>query len=675
MVVPGTETDPDTRMAKTIRPEIQALRGIAALLVAVYHIWFGRVSGGVDVFFVISGFLVTHSLANRWALDGAVRPAAFLRGLYARLAPAALLVIAMTVAGCVLFLPQADWPFNINEAVSATFFVNNWHLALNAVDYLNRTSDPRPFQHFWALSVQWQFYLLWAVLFWALGRIAGSSFPRMLNATIAALFIVSFGVSVLHTAFDQPFAYFSTATRVWEFSAGALLALHRPHFRLAVPLRLGLGWAGLALIVACGTILPVSTSFPGYAAVVPVCAALLIVQFGSEPHPASVRRLLTWRPLVAFGNLSYPFYLWHWPLFALWLAYSLETRATAAEGLVILATALVLSAATRSLLQGDWSGAKWLQTGRAAAALACATLVACIAWRTEVAVAKSSQWAAPQPSIQTHPGALAIGRQVAPRPLFPGSFRVRGEFPAAYADGCNQTTTGVAVIACTYGDPQGRLTIAAIGNSHITHWLPALDLVAKEHGWKVVLITKDDCQLHVEPTRSNDEAARSCDEWNRDLPRTVRLLRPDYLFVAATRHLGEAEFLPADYLDAWRRLEPRMARIIAVRSTPRFPFDVPDCIDLYGADSPKCRAPRDVALGHMAGNPAYEVTRMGARYLDLTHYFCDERECFPAVGNIVIYRDHDHLTSSYMRTMKLPLAAALQTVIDSQSSSAPAPRA
>lgn len=662
-------------MATTIRPEIQALRGIAALLVAVYHIWLGRVSGGVDVFFVVSGFLITHSLVNRWTRDGAVRPVDFLRDLYARLAPAALLVIAATVVGCVLFLPQADSPFNINEAVSATFFVNNWHLALNAVDYLNRTSDPRPFQHFWALSVQWQFYLLWAALFWVLSRFAAADSRKMLSVTIGALFVASFGISVLHTALDQPFAYFSTATRIWEFSAGALLALHRPHFPLAVPLRLGLGWAGLALIVACGTILPVSTSFPGYAALVPVCAALLILQFGSEPHPASVSRLLTWRPLVAFGNISYPFYLWHWPLLVLWLTYSLESHASLPEGLVILAAALLLSIATRSLLRGDWSGAMRLQTVRVGAVLTCATLVACIAWRTEVAVAKSTQLSAPLPAIQTHPGALAIDRPVAPRPPFPGSFRVRSEFSAAYTDGCNQTTTGSAVIACIYGDPHGRLTIAAVGNSHITHWLPALDLVAKERGWRVVLITKDDCQLHVRPVQSNSEADQSCDRWNSDLPRTVRLLRPDYLFVAATRHLGDMEYFPSDYLAAWRRLEPRMTRIIAVRSTPRFPFDVPNCIDLHGADSPKCRAPRAVALGHSVGDPASEVARTGARYLDLTRYFCDERECFPTAGNIVIYRDHDHLTSSYMRTMQFPLAAALQSVMDSRLSAVPAPAA
>lgn len=658
-------------MTTTFRPEIQGLRGVAALLVAVYHIWFGRVSGGVDVFFVVSGFLITHSLLNRCARDGRVRPASFLWDLYARLGPPALLVVALTSVGSVLLLPQADWPFNINEALSAAFFVNNWHLAFNAVDYLNRSSDPRPFQHFWALSVQWQFYFLWAAMFVLVHRFGTARYRDALALSMGALFIVSFCFSVYQTANNQPFAYFSTATRVWEFAAGGLLALFQPQARPATSTGVALGWTGLAAILACGALLPVSSSFPGYAALVPVVSAVLILSHGSSEHPASVRRLLSWRPFVAFGRISYLFYLWHWPLVVLWLSYTLEARASFGDGLAILGAALLLSVATHALIHATWNKSWRPLSGPVAAGLTGVTLVICLFWRAEVSEAKLLQMAVPMPPTTTHPGALAVGGEVVRYPLFPGTFRIRSEYPAANTDGCDQTTIGAEVITCVYGDAHGRLTIAAVGNSHVTHWLPALDLAGAERGWRIVLITKDDCHIHPWAAEAPDEAAQSCNEWNEKLQKVVRKLSPDFLFTIATRRQGDEEVFPSDFQEAWPHLVPEMSRIIAVRATPHFPFDVPDCVDLHGENSSKCKVSRAIALGETTFDPRAAVERAGARYLDLTQYFCGELECFPTAGNVVIYRDHDHLTPGYVRTMKDALGNELQSAMDRASPERP----
>jgi len=645
------------------RPEIQGLRGLAALLVAIYHIWFARVSGGVDVFFVVSGFLITHSLLNRLEADGRVRPVHFLWDLFCRLGPPAMLVIAATSIGSRLFLPHADWPFNIGEAVSAASFVNNWHLAFSAVDYLNRTGDPRPFQHFWALSVQWQFYLLWSVLLLLVHRFAADRFKKVLAASIVVLLVVSFLVAIVQTAHNQPFAYFNTAARIWEFAAGALLAMYRPGERPLTGARMSLGWLGLGAIMACGAVLPVSTSFPGFAALVPVVGAMLVLTHGTAEHPASVRRLLASAPLQAMGTVSYYFYLWHWPIVVLWLSYSLQPRASFAVGLGIMLIALLLSAATQVLMRALHRLPSAAAPGYAAFATAAAALVFCVVWRAEVQQAKSVQMAMPMPPAATHPGAVAAGRQVARQPVFPGAFRVRNEFPSAYKEGCSQDTLGAEVIVCAYGDVAARFTVAAIGNSHITDWLPALDLVGRERGWRILLITKNDCRLHVRPSGLPDDAARSCDLWNERLPQVVHRLEPDFLFVAATVRQDGREVFPGEYPDAWRRLVADPSRVVAMRGTPRFPFDIPDCIDLHGADSPRCRSPRSSALGPTDAGLRADVERTGAAFLDLTRYFCDAVECFPVAGNIVIYRDHDHLTPAYVATMKAPLSESLRALM------------
>lgn len=648
------------------RPEIQGLRAVAALLVAIYHVWFGRVSGGVDVFFVVSGFLITHSLLNQRERMGRPMPLRFLWDLYSRLGPPAMLVIAATALGAALFLPHTDWPFNINEALTATFFVNNWHLAFNAIDYLDRGADPRPFQHIWALSAQWQFYFLWAGLFVVVHAFAPSRFRTVLRWTVVAAFVASFAHSVYMTAHNQSFAYFSSATRVWEFAAGALLALQGRKAEFGSWAGVALGWVGLAAIIACGALLPVASSFPGYAALVPVVAALLILRFGSSQHPASVRRLLSSRPLVAFGAISYPFYLWHWPLLVLWLSYTVEAHAGLIDGAAILAAALVLSILTHRLMQARPGVFVRPSAGGISVALVGVTLFFCLGWRAESLAAKSVQLAEPTPPTTTHPGALAVGRRVAPQPVFPGPFRVKYDYSAAHRDNCTQTTLGADVIHCEYGDLHGKLTIAMIGNSHVTHWLPALDAAGKERGWKVVLITKNDCRLRERSDHADDDAVRSCDEWNERLPQVVHDIAPDYLFTLATVRVNGAEVVPLDMPAAWARLMPDLSRVIAVRGTPRFAFDVATCVDLHGPDSSKCTSPRSLALADNGTDVRAQVASTGARYADLTSYFCDAQRCFPVAGNVLIYRDHSHLTAAYVGTMKDALAEVVQSAMTQQ---------
>lgn len=667
LLVPCASAISPTCRQVTFRPEIQGLRAVAALLVATFHIWFGKVSGGVDVFFVVTGFLITHSLLNRSAREGGVKASEFLWDLYSRLAPAALLVVALTAIGAALFLPHTDWPFNINEALSAAFFFNNWHLAVSAVDYLDRSGDPRPFQHFWAISVQWQFYLAAAGLFFVLERAGKLRSRGALVVSLATVFITSFAYSVYQTQHDQPFAYFNTATRAWEFAAGGLLALSRPKARPATTIGLALGWLGLAGIIGCGALLPVASSFPGYAALVPVVSALLILTYGSIAHPASVARLLSWRPLVAFGRISYPFYLCHWPLLVLWLSYSVETEAGFGVGLAILLAALLLSMAlhalVRALTHPEPKRMLRPRSGAVAAALTGITLAFCLGWRAESQAAMSLQLAEPVPPTSTHPGALAVGRSVAPQPLYPGPFRVKNDYGPAHKSGCTQTTFGTDVIACVYGDERSDLTIAVVGNSHVTHWLPALDAAGKERGWRIVLLTKNDCRLHSQPDRGTDDAVRTCNEWNEKLPGVLRKFAPGYLFTGATRREGSLEVFPADYPQAWARLMPDASRIIAIRGTPRFPFDVAACVDLHGVSSPKCEMSRPSALGESDIDLRAQVQRSDANYVDLTRYFCDERRCFPAAGNVLIYRDHNHLTPAYSQTMKDALADELQAAM------------
>ncbi|GAB3996059.1 hypothetical protein GCM10029992_15000 [Glycomyces albus] len=281
------------------RPEIQGLRAVAVLLVAVYHIWFGRVSGGVDVFLLLTGFFITGSLLREIERHGRVRPVGFLARISRRLIPTAAVVLIGILAASYLWLPPSRWSAVLSETVASALYYENWALADNAVDYLVRDQAASPLQHFWSLSIQGQFYPIWLALLAALAvaaRWMRERPHRLVFAACASVFAVSLTYSIMKTATDQAWAYFDTGARLWEFALGGMLAILIDRLRPGRGLRLVMGWAGLAALLSCGALLQVSTSFPGYVALWPVGAAVLVIAAGTSGHRLGADRLLSLRP-------------------------------------------------------------------------------------------------------------------------------------------------------------------------------------------------------------------------------------------------------------------------------------------------------------------------------------------------------------------------------------------
>src|SRR5882757_2351370 len=266
------------------RPEIEGLRAVAAILVAVFHIWLGRVSGGVDVFFVVSGFLITTALLGHIDRFQKVDFALFWGRLIKRLIPVAYVVLCAVVLASMFLMPKSHWKDTIEQVAAAALYLENWTLAYRSVDYLARHSAVSPVQHFWALSVQGQFYIVWPMLIAAVALAARRgkvAFRSLLSGVLVAIFAASLAFSVYVTAKNQPFAYFNTLARVWEFSLGALLAIAIPQLRISAALRILMGWVGLLAILSCGILLQVSRVFPGYAALWPTLAAISIIVAGT----------------------------------------------------------------------------------------------------------------------------------------------------------------------------------------------------------------------------------------------------------------------------------------------------------------------------------------------------------------------------------------------------------
>lgn len=648
------------------RYDIEGLRAVAALLVAVYHIWLGRVSGGVDVFFVIAGFLVTATLLRQLERTGRVRPGLFLGRLLVRLLPNAMVVLAAVLAATLVLLPVTRRADVLREIAASALYVENWQLISASVDYLARDRGDSPVQHFWAMSIQGQFYLIWLALALVAVRLgAAGSARRRFALLVAAVTAGSFVWSATHTYLDQPVAYFHTATRAWEFGTGALVALGV----LAVPrLRPGverlLGWVGLLLVTATGLLLPVASVFPGVAALVPVLGAVLILLSGS-PVAGSAARVLSVRPLVSLGGVAYAIYLWHWPLLVFTLHVRGVDRAGLLDGLLVLATSVVLAYASTHLVERPVRNLRWDRRGEWFAPVTGATAALLLVGVTGTVSATTvprmpvgnevrlSHWADPASSADfRHPPS--------DNP-YPGFVAASQDEPPMGRDGCHQGLRGAEVIRCVYGDPDAARTMVLVGGSHSVHWQPALHEIGRQTGWRVETMTKSGCRQGlslVGPEHALYADApinASCRAWNEEMLAILLSERPDLVVGNTTTVDGGIEVLPPYYREFWRELAGADIAMLGIRGTPRASTNRVDCIAEHGPAAPECQLLRAATLAE--SNPADELDRElpGLEVVDVNEWLCDDVTCPPVIEDTIVYHDAHHLSATFSRALAQPL--------------------
>lgn len=649
------------------RPDIQGLRAVAALLVCAYHLWFGRVSGGVDVFFVVSGFLITGMLLRQVDRQGRVDFAGFWARLLKRLLPAAITVILFTSLASYLLLPKVEWKGAIKEAAAAAIYLENWLLAFDAVDYLARETPPSPFQHFWALSTQGQIYLLWpclvAMVVWLSARLR-RDVRATLMTVLAGVFGLSLAYSVYATRMNQAFAYFDTGARLWEFALGSLLAVPRMAWRPQGVAAVVAGWAGLLAVVSCGLLFQVSTVFPGYAALWPTLGALLILLAGSGNNSVwGVGTLLRTRPLQFLGSISYALYLWHWPLLILVYAYSGTREVSLVQGLAILAVSLLLAWSTTRFLERpvrrDWfPGPGPVRAFAFGAGCVTTTALVLAVWAGYTLRLQALEAdAGIRVGSADYPGARALmpgfkADGAVPLPPLPGPFRIKSDLPASYSDASHQQLLNDQVRVGEYGKRDGRYVIALVGGSHSAQWLPALQAVAERQDLRILSMTKSGCWFSDEAKSDQvlEGAGESCGRWNRNLLKELERIRPDAVFTTLTRAAG-TETVPSKYVEKWWQMQALGIDVIAIRDTPWHAADPALCVDVFGPANRRCQLPRQQSL--LPENPAADLAGLPARLrqIDLTGYLCDAERCPPVIGNVMVYRDSNHLSASYAKTL------------------------
>jgi peptidoglycan/LPS O-acetylase OafA/YrhL len=646
-------------------PEVQGLRAFAVLMVVTYHVWLGRVSGGVDVFLLISAFLMTLSFVRKQESGKPFRLISHWLHLLKRLLPAAVVVILGVLVGTWAILPQGRWPDVLDQAWASLLYRQNWLLADSAIDYYAQDHESAsPLQHFWSLSIQGQVFVLWPLVFAAaaiLHRMIRRriSYRLLLAVAFGAIFAVSLVFSVNQTATNQAYAYFDTRSRLWEFALGSLLALALPYLKPGRIVRIVLGWAGLAGMISCGLLLTVESSFPGFAALWPTLSAAAMIVASQGGSRFGVDRLLGWKPLVSLGNNSYALYLWHWPILVFLLTQLDISTPSLGQGLAVLSVSVGLAVLTTRFVEAPLRRWNWPErkAWRTAVVVAvCGTLLAIPVslWQTQLTAADAA--AAAQPRDLT-PGAAALAPANAGKPtpaatVIPAPVAMKDEW--ANLDGpCtgSNVPNNPLLSSCRESTPPDVVTkrIVVLGDSHAQQYMAALYPIAKQHGWEVVTLLLGNCRFG---DQSPDRVA-ACNAFNKASSEYVMQHHPDAVFTVASLTHKEAPFeteVPG-YLDGIKPFTDAGIDVVGIRDNPRFTINMPECVQKKGASAPECNPPLEKSLAASSPLDDYKGKVSRLYLMDMSDFICAAGICPAVVGNVYVYKDDNHLTKTYVESM------------------------
>ncbi len=669
------------------RPDIEGLRAVAIGAVLLYHAGVPWASGGfigVDVFFVISGFLITGLLVREWTSDGRISLTVFYARRFRRLLPAALLTIVVTTLAAWLVLSSLRFPSVAGDAASAALYVSNVRFASGAVEYLAAEAAPSPILHFWSLSVEEQYYLFWPLIVLLSLRVLPR---RRLGILVAVMVAASFALSLLWTDVAAPWAFFSLPTRAWELGIGALIALGSLRLPRVLPGAVAgvAAWGGLVLIGVGVLVIGETTPYPGLAALLPVTGTALVIMAGesSQPWPSRLlaRRLPRW-----IGRISYSLYLWHWPLLVL-VPVALGVEASLGLNALLVLCAVGLAALSTELVEAPIRSGRALPLpprGSLVAAGVASLVVALGALGAGVLVrgtATSPVLADVLPTgDETLPPAILAG--VVPDDLTPSLTAAYDDVPAGYADGCHLDYATVEPPDCLYGSPDGDVSVMLLGDSHAQQWLPALDALARERGWRLRAVTKSACPM-VDVSVWNaplKRAYRECDEWRARALQLMEDERPELVLVASAdmyevldeggARVAEGPGGRAAEDAAWdvglaaylRRLAERAPRVIVLADTPRVGYDPAECLATRSAIE-DCDASRGRMVdADYAAREAQAATAAGVGVVSALDWLCTEEVCALVRGPFLVYRDSHHLTATFAARLGTRLGAAIDSL-------------
>lgn len=712
LAVPAGATllrDPQGSYGATIkskfRADVQGLRAIAVGLVLIYHAGAPFLPGGfvgVDVFFVISGFLITGLLLKEINEKERISLSDFYARRARRILPASLLVLLVVGLSTIAFLPRTRWESIATEIFASAFNAVNWVFASSSTDYLRNDEAASPIQHYWTLAVEEQFYIVWPlILVLAVflsrrkktrKRISQSSDDkytlrtRLIVLAITIISVSSLAFSIYYTEFNPGAAYFVTTTRIYELGIGAMVAVFANRLSsISTKASTLLGWVGLSAIVCAGLFFSSATSFPGYAALLPTLGTAAIIIAGmAGPQRSGVGRMLSLRPFTWVGDISFSLYLWHWPMivFATFFLNGLSFY----QGMAVILMAFIPAYVSyrfveQPIMKWDYTQEKKAALGLGLIGMLATSLVglsiqlvppvptapvASTGPAFEInAEEKKKDTVVPLSGAELLAKDAAVGDpDVAVTQFRPTAIQAAQDFPPNYNDGCHQDAQGTVATSCTYGEADGDFHIALVGDSHAAQWLPAVIRLAEENGWRVDSFTKSACPLTSRMVMSPgfEDTYDSCLEWANNVTKTLTSKdAPDLVLTTNSLYqTAGGESFSEGLAEKWNEIESDGVAVSVLVDTPVPGIHIAECVEVNEKALNKCAVDREVAMRNGAEMQLRAAEKMGSvNIIDLNDFICPESRCAPVVGNVLVYRDTNHLTATYAKTLAPALGDSL----------------
>ena len=676
----ATPAKPDDRTARRFRRDIEGLRAIAVVLVVLFHAGVPQVTGGyvgVDVFFVISGFLITQHLLAEATAYGRIRFAHFYAARARRLLPLGSLVVVLTVAATWMLTSALETHQVAIDALWTSFFAINFYLANTGVDY-QANQDPSPLNHYWSLSVEEQFYFVWPAFLALLLLVAlrsGASWrvARIVTGIgVTALLCASLTYSIVEMRSAATSAYFLPTSRAWELALGGLVAIAAGWLGRQRFVNNGVvALVGVAMIGYSAFVFTESTHFPGAWAMIPAGGCALVIASGTAGPNFVERRWLSAWPMQGLGRISYGWYLWHWPLLVLG-ALVVGKDLTVRQGLFLVTVGLWLAICSyiaienplRSVPAFARSARRGLLLGGICIALSltvsCSALVATSAVRSSGAAADSVTDASEIPTLvrtSAATGAVPVNLD----PSLDDAAKDLPNLKAADGQSCHagledtelsSDGTGTCVAG---GTENGAKTVILTGDSHAFQWLPAMQLIAMQRNWRLINLTKAACPIY-DFTLVSGQLKRDyteCYEWRTKAMERISAERPA-LIVTSAAIFSERD---GDFAENWAdgvsktigELRQTGAQVVELDDTPFPRHDIPKCLAKNLDAAEAC----DLDRGQSKGDPARRdsttalAQQAGATTVDPFPWFCGPKDCPVIVGNTLVYRDNSHITANY----------------------------
>ncbi len=676
---------------RVVRPDIQFLRMVAVLMVTLFHFWPTLLPGGfagVDVFFVISGYLISSSLIKSVRSEAGLNLARFWSGRVRRLLPAAIVVSTLAFIALFALVNPAQRISSIQHFIPSFLYFENIQLQFDSVDYF---ADPNPsiYQHYWSLSVEEQFYLIWPIVLLLTWR-AFKSLGK-LRAVIVAASAVSFCYGLYLTFANPAAAYFNSFSRAWEFGVGAVLAtlVFKKQLRFARVISL----AGLALIGASMFLIDQTSHFPGYLALVPALGTVLVIASNANGWLKSV---YAFKPFQFLGDISYSLYLWHWPVVVI-LTYWLAKHPSNLQLVIALGIAVLLSWLTKRFIEDPIRFNHKLATGKSSltfkwlgASVVAIIAVAALGGSYNTGVIEQRQrdlkkqlsdnagYCLGAESLQN------FGRSCQPVPenlRIPSDYQLVSQiFPEIQDLKCRADTFEKVVRVCDFGDKNSNIEIALVGDSHAAPWFSAIRSVVLKNRWHLVTYYKSACALA--PGMRTDTApgkAASCEWWNHQVMKKLESTKTDIVIVGygeLTLNLvqkpGETrlETQTSSLSQMLGSLEASGKTVIAIRDTPVPGPKLASCLTEHSQNPKKCDMKKSDVLKPVDAMELASRQYPSVILADFTNYFCLSQICPALIGGIYPYRDDDHVLSNYADTVAPVWSKLLVKATEARASTA-----